>query len=44
MNKKMFVKRVIELSLLSGMFIPVLASAESYTVKSGDTLSAIPTG
>ena len=41
MNKKMFVKRVIRLSLLSGMFIPVLASAESYTVKSGDTLSAI---
>ena len=41
MNKKMFVKRVIELSLLSGMFIPVLASAASYTVKSGDTLSAI---
>ena len=41
MNKKMFVKRVIELSLLSGMFIPVLDSAESYTVKSGDTLSAI---
>ena len=41
MNKKIFVKRVIELSLLSGMFIPVLASAESYTVKSGDTLSAI---
>ena len=40
MNKKMFVKRVIGLSLLSGMFIPVLASAESYTVKSGDTLSA----
>ncbi|MFS9132177.1 LysM peptidoglycan-binding domain-containing protein [Streptococcus australis] len=41
MNKKIFVKRVIELSLLSGMFIPVLASAASYTVKSGDTLSAI---
>lgn len=41
MNKKMFVKRVIELSLLSGMFIPELASAASYTVKSGDTLSAI---
>ena len=41
MNKKMFVKRIIGLSLLSGMFIPVLASAESYTVKSGDTLSAI---
>ena len=41
MNKKMFVKRVIGLSLLSGMFIPVLASAESYTVKSGDTLSVI---
>ena len=41
MNKKMFVKRVIGLSLLSGMFIPVLASAESYTVKTGDTLSAI---
>ena len=41
MNIKMFVKRVIGLSLLSGMFIPVLASAESYTVKSGDTLSAI---
>lgn len=37
----MFVKRVIGLSLLSGMFIPVLASAASYTVKSGDTLSAI---
>jgi len=41
MNQKIFVKRVIGLSLLSGMFIPVLASAESYTVKSGDTLSAI---
>ena len=41
MNKNIFVKRVIGLSLLSGMFIPVLASAESYTVKSGDTLSAI---
>ena len=41
MNKKMFVKLVIGLSLLSGMLIPVLASAESYTVKSGDTLSAI---
>ena len=41
MNKKIFVKRVIGLSLLSGMFIPVLASAESYTVKSRDTLSAI---
>ena len=41
MNKKMCVKRVIGLSLLSGMFIPVLASAASYTVKSGDTLSAI---
>ena len=41
MNKKIFVKRVIGLSLLSVMFIPVLASAESYTVKSGDTLSAI---
>ena len=41
MNKKIFVKRVLGLSLLSGMFIPVLASAESYTVKSGDTLSAI---
>lgn len=41
MNKRLFVKRVIGLSLLSGMFIPVLASAESYTVKSGDTLSAI---
>ena len=41
MNKKIFVKRVIGLSVLSGMLIPVLASAESYTVKSGDTLSAI---
>ena len=41
MNKKIFVKRVIGLSLLSGTFIPVLASAESYTVKSGDTVSAI---
>lgn len=41
MNKKILVKRVIGLSLLSGMFIPVFASAESYTVKSGDTLSAI---
>lgn len=41
MNKKIFVKRVLGLSLLSVMFIPVLASAESYTVKSGDTLSAI---
>ena len=41
MNKKMLVKRVIGMRLSSGMFIPVLASAESYTVKSGDTLSAI---
>ena len=41
MNKKIFVKRVIGLSLLSGMFIPVLSSAESYNVKSVDTLSAI---
>ena len=41
MNIKMSVKRVIGLSLLSGMFIPVLASAESYTVKSGDSFWSI---
>jgi len=32
---------VIGLSLLAGFFFPIVANADSYTVKSGDTLSAI---
>ena len=34
-------KRMIGLSLLAGLFLPIVANADSYTVKSGDTLSAI---
>ena len=34
-------KRIIGLSLLAGLFLPIVANADSYTVKSGDTLSAI---
>ena len=41
MNKKQMMKRIIGLSLLAGLFLPVVANADSYTVKSGDTLSAI---
>lgn len=41
MNKKQMMKRMIGLSLLAGLFLPVVANADSYTVKSGDTLSAI---
>ena len=41
MNKKQMMKRIIGLSLLAGLFLPIVANAESYTVKSGDTLSAI---
>ena len=41
MNKKQMIKRIIGLSLLAGLFLPVVANADSYTVKSGDTLSAI---
>lgn len=37
MNKK----QMIGLSLLAGLFFPIVANADSYTVKSGDTLSAI---
>lgn len=41
MNKKQMMKHVIGLSLLVGFFFPIVANADSYTVKSGDTLSAI---
>lgn len=41
MNKKQIMKRIIGLSLLAGLFLPIVANADSYTVKSGDTLSAI---
>ncbi len=41
MNKKQMMKRIIGLSLLAGLFFPIVANADSYTVKSGDTLSAI---
>lgn len=41
MNKKQMMKHVIGLSLLAGFFFPIVAKADSYTVKSGDTLSAI---
>ena len=41
MNKKQMMKRIIGLSLLAGLFLPIVAKADSYTVKSGDTLSAI---
>ena len=41
MNKKQMMKRIIGLSLLAGLFLPIVAHADSYTVKSGDTLSAI---
>ena len=41
MNKKQMMKRMIGLSLLAGLFLPIVANADSYTVKSGDTLSAI---
>ena len=41
MNKKQMIKRIIGLSLLAGLFFPIAANADSYTVKSGDTLSAV---
>ena len=41
MNKNQMMKRMIGLSLLAGLFLPIVANADSYTVKSGDTLSAI---
>ena len=41
MNKKQMMKRMIGLSLLAGLFLPIVANADSYTVKSGDTLSAV---
>ena len=41
MNKKQMMKRIIGLSLLAGLFLPIVANADSYTVKSGDTLSEI---
>lgn len=41
MNKKQMMKRIIGLSLLAELFLPIVANADSYTVKSGDTLSAI---
>ena len=41
MNKIQMMKRIIGLSLLAGLFFPIAANADTYTVKSGDTLSAI---
>ena len=41
MNKKQMMKHVIGLGLLAGFLFPIVANADSYTVKSGDTLSAI---
>ena len=41
MNKKQMMKRIIGLSLLAGLFFPIAANADTYTVKSGDTLSAV---
>ena len=41
MNKKQMMKRIVGLSLLARLFLPIVANADSYTVKSGDTLSAI---
>ena len=41
MNKKQMMKRIIGVSLLTGLFFPIAANADTYTVKSGDTLSAI---
>ena len=41
MNKKQMMKHIIGLSLLAGLFFPIAANADTYTVKSGDTLSAI---
>ena len=41
MNKKQMMKRMIGLSLLAGLFLPIVANADSYTVKSGDNLSKI---
>lgn len=41
MNRKQMMKHIIGLSLLAGLFFPIVANADSYTVKSGDTLSAI---
>ena len=41
MNKKQMMKRIVGLSLLAGLFLPIVANADSYTVKSGDTLSGI---
>ena len=37
MNKK----QMIGIGLLAGLFFPIAVNADSYTVKSGDTLSAI---
>ena len=33
MNKKQMMKRIIGLSLLAGLFLPIVANADSYTVK-----------
>lgn len=41
MNKKQMMKHIIGLSLLAGLFFPIAVNADSYTVKSGDTLTAI---
>mgnify|MGYP000965156814 CR=1 FL=1 len=41
MNKKQMIKRIIGVSLLTGLFFPIAVNADTYTVKSGDTLSAI---
>ena len=41
MNKKLMMKQMVGIGLLAGLFFPIAVNAESYTVKSGDTLSAI---
>ena len=41
MNKKQMMKQMVGIGLLAGLFFPIAVNADSYTVKSGDTLSAI---
>ena len=41
MNKKQMMKQMVGIGILAGLFFPIAVNADSYTVKSGDTLSAI---
>ena len=41
MNKKQMMKQMVGIGLLAGLFFPIAVNADSYTVKSGDTLTAI---